>query len=517
MKLWEALMLAIRTGVSTFREEYTIPTDDKPWTDVNARMARYAVYEAMYNNTVYRDIERWARQYKVAYSLYSHTRGIYNPAYRLVEQITAKTMGGTIDWERLETGAMPVEGADDQLVEALLQIGRWSKWGQNKTLFGRMTSLYGECGLWQVDDPVRRRVRIEVLSPSKIKRARFDAAGNIVETTIEYERIVPDPKQKDKDETAIYRMEVDKETFRTFRDDKPYAWNGVAEAWDNIYGFVPLVKSDYKDIGLGWSANAFHSGIGKINEINDSASILNDNIRKSNTPIWFMPGVEGPRELQITNDDSDQVPMLYGPADAKAQPMVLPVDIAQGVGNIDSMLMELERDFPQLALHRLRDAGGMSGVAIRNAYGDAVGLLEEAMANMDDAIVRAFQMSVTIGGIRGYDGFSGYDKDSYERGDLDFYIRPRPIFDDALTNMERIQVIASLPPNPAAARHILVNELGLSEEDAEPIVQGIDNEPTALPSQLPDGLTVGNDIARDVNDILSMIDMPLEEDEAVMA
>lgn len=495
-------MRATRAFYSTFREEYITPAEyrDVDWGDYRARMGRYALYEALYNNTAYRSIERWSGTYKNKYELYKHIRGIYNPAYRLVELIAAKTMGGMIDWENLKTGAIPVTQADDALIGALLQVMRWSKLGQMKTLYARQAAKLGDCGLWVVDDPDRRKVRVEVLHPAKIKAAEFDPVGNVTRASLEYAREWTDPTGQR--QVVVYRMDVDKARFATFKDDQPYAWHTDARGrelveWPNPYGFVPLVKSDFKDVGLRWAANCFHAAVNKINEVNDAASILDDGIRKAADPPWYGSGINADDDLTFSGelDDGtsttepsavrDDTSIIGGPKDSDLKSLAPQIDVAGIATNIQNLLQELERDMPELAMHRLRDlGGGMSGIAIRNMFTDASGRLIEAMGNLDDGLIRALQMGVSIGGFRGYDGFTGFDLNSYDRGDLDFYIKERPLFEDGFTPEQRVQIMTSLPQNPAAARFILVNELEVAEDDANAIVAGQVNLPAQQPGDV---------------------------------
>lgn len=480
-------MIASRAFISTFREEYITPEDQFDWDDYRARLGRYALYEALYNNTAYRGIERWSVAYKNRYELYKHIRGIYNPAYRLVELISAKTMGGMIDWTALKTGAIPVTDADDRLIEALLQVMKWSKWGQAKTLYARRTAMLGDCGLWVVDEPDKEKVRIEILHPSKLKAAEFDSVGNIISASIEYAREWENEGGQER--SVLYRMDVDKEKFATFKDGAPYAWQNDPDGnpmpeWDNPYGFVPLVKADYKDVGLLWGANAFHAGVNKFNEANDAASILNDGIRKAADPPFAASGVTMADDIEFSGalDDGtsttepshqrDQTNIIGLPKDASITSLAPQIDVAGIAGNIQNLLMEIERDYPQLALQRLRESSGdKTGPAIKNAYGDAVGLLQEAMGNLDDGQIRAMQMAVSIGGMRGYEGFQGFDLESYAKGDLDFYIKERQLFEDTFTADQRVQILRNLPDNPAVARYILVNELEISEEEADLMIQ----------------------------------------------
>jgi hypothetical protein len=470
--------------MTAYRESATIPDERRDWGDYENRIIRYAIYEGMYNNTVYRDIETYSRTLKYNHQLYKHIRGIYNPTFRLVKTIADKTVGGALDWEGLQTGPLQVVDADDRLIEALLQVLKWSKWGINKGLYARIAAKLGDSPLWIADEPDRQKVRLEIIHPAKVRDAQFDSVGNVISASLEYQREWLNPTTNTLEE-VLYRMDANKDRFATFKDGAPFGWqeaNPLPE-WDNEYGFVPLVMTGFEDVGLYWSANAFHSASSKIHEINDAASLLNDSIRKVIEPWWYLANTSASTTLKAvgnladgttTQDASaqrDKVNTLHGPEGSQPYPMVFPVDITAGAANIQHMLDELERDMPELTLQSIRDVGGdLSGRAIRNLYADAIGRLNEASGNLNDGLMRALQMAVTIGGIRRYAGFSGYGIDSYDRGDLDFYIKEPVIFPDELTPSERITVLQSLPENTEIQRYILEKELELPADVVEAIV-----------------------------------------------
>lgn len=475
-------MKAAYAAYTTFTEEALIPDERWGWGDYPNRAMRYRLYEGLYHNVAYRQIETYSAVMKHDYDLYKHIRGIYNPVYRLVELIVAKTMGGALDWDGLETGALILTRADPALTEAILQVMQWSNWQTRKSLFARQMTTLGDGFLWIDDDPMRGKVRIEPLHAAKLKAATFDGVGNIKAACIEYEREwMPDGGEL---KNGTYRMDVDKERFATFKDDEPFSWTdtGLAE-WPNEYGFVPLAHGPFKDEGLMWGANCFHTALSKIHEINDAASILNDNIRKANNITWYLAGTQAGQTLKFSGNladgttvsdpsaQRDKVNTLHGPAGSQPHAMHFPLDIANTGLNIQNLLMELERDMPELTMQRIRDGNsGLSGVAIRNMYGDAVGRLDEAAGNLDDVLIRALQMAVAMGGYRGYDGFGPFNLESYDRGDLDFNIKERQHFEDKLTPQERLQAMQALPENAELARYILESELEMPADVVDAII-----------------------------------------------
>ena len=114
----------------------------------------------------------------------------------------------------------------------------------------------------------------------------------------------------------------------------------------------------------------------------------------------------------------------------------------------------------------LRDGGSLTAPGVRSAYNDAIDSFIEAQGNYDDGLIRAQKMAVSIGGFRGYDGFSAFNLDSYAAGDLEHFIGERAIISDELTKQEKIAALqaAGVPVQ------LILRELGYDEEDIEDVL-----------------------------------------------
>jgi len=135
--------------------------------------------------------------------------------------------------------------------------------------------------------------------------------------------------------------------------------------------------------------------------------------------------------------------------------------MAQTLANVELLQAELERKFPELALHRLRESG-MSGKALSIVYQDVADKVVEARGNYDSALVRAQQMALSIGGMRGY--FEGFGLKSYEAGDEEHRIGDRPV----LTELVDYQLIElGLKLGIPVQRLWPKLELGFSNEELE--------------------------------------------------
>lgn len=446
-----AVSAGVRAGFRAFNEKYLYPFEEWEWDEYAARLFRYYHNAAYYHNVVYRDITRSATTHRYKMGLYKHIRGIYNPVGRLVDLYVAKVYGGALDMESAERGAIPLAQANDALRAAIVQVWKWSNWQTAKSLFIRYGAMMGDAVIKVVDDRSRQQVRLEVVHPSKVAEVERDVMGNVKLVRLEYERTDPDTG-----EAYTYREEIDKENFRTFRNNEPFAFfedkggNPVA-SWPNEYGFVPMVIASHKEFGLQWGACAFHNSLGKIDELNDAASLLNDQVRKTVSPVWYLAGVAKRSDTSVSDGgNKDKIPALYGPEGSQPYPMVMPLPIEDAIGNIRELLAELERDMPELSLHRLREGGNLTAPGVRTAYGDAIDRIKEARGQYDSALVRAQQMAVAIGGYNRYDGFAGFNLQSYERGQLEHYIAERPVIDDALSLSERVEfLLASQSPKSA--------------------------------------------------------------------
>jgi hypothetical protein len=361
----------------------------------------------------------------------------------------------------------------------------WSKWRSDKSLYLRNGANYGNSFLKIVDDTVLGRTRKEVLHPSKVKDMERDSSGNIKRILIEYERdenttaYKPDDKNHSQNiETYLYTEIITPDEFSTYRDGELYAYftdgngNKVAR-WRNPYGFVPVAPAAHTDQGMTWAMNAFQPALDKIDEINDQASLLSDAVRKAVDISWLFIGMAKPTRAAtgengntaFSDDNRDDMKAMYvTPRDGQtvdAKALVSNLNIADTVIHIDKLLEELERDMPELAMHRLRMGSQMTAPGVKASYNDAIDRFQEAQGNYDDGLSRAISMGVAIGGFRRYQGFEGYGLDLVTKGSMDFYIKPRPIIDDELGKSEKITfLMGSNAPNRAVWK-----ELGVAEDD----------------------------------------------------
>lgn len=473
------VMNAVRAGIVAFNQQALVPDQAFGWDLFDSRQFRYYHNAAYYHNTIYTDLVSYAAVHKHYSGLYRHIRPITNPVTRLVDIYVAKCAGGAIDMELFSKGAIPIAQADNRLKDAVRQLFIWSNWQTQKSLMVRYGAMLGDVVIKVVDDRAAQKVRLEPYHPGIVKDVTLDEVGNVKSIIFEYEMLeeslLSPTGQARQQKTYTYTETIDGEWFRTYRNGEPYAFyndesgNPAAE-WRNEYGFVPVVLGRHKNLGLTWGASAFHASLRKIDELNDAVSNLNDQIRKVVTPLWYFAGVQQEDELDTSPDSQnnqsrvlegkDKLRAIYGPEGSQPYPMIAPIDIAAALANHQALYAELERDMPELGLYKLREAGNLTAPGVRAGYSDAIDRIMEARSNYDDTTRRAIQMGVSIGGYNRYKNFEGYTLDSYQRGDLDFYIADRPVIDDELPKETKVTILIQSGAPQAA----VWKELGYTDD-----------------------------------------------------
>ncbi len=447
----------LRLGVVAFREAYVtssvIDTDD--WSEQQARMLRYQVMWAQYEGTTYRDVHSWATQYRKDYALYKYVRPIYNPAWRLGEFWKAHLYGGLLDVEARAEGAIPIGTESETLRPAIAELWKWSRWQVQKDVLTVRGAILGDAILQVVDDVNRERVYLKLLYPGVIESIDKDAFGNVKGYVIQDVRADPLGKVR----TAAYREEVtrngDDVVYATFLNGEPYAWpenvdvtGEPVSGWSEPYGFVPMAVVQHNDVGLDWGWSELHPVRAKIQEADDVASMLSDQVRQHIDPVWLMKGMKPTTSLSISgaSDTADSdVPapgreerkLIWVKEGADAQAMIADLDLENVLAHLAAILKEIERDVLELSQDIHTASGSASGRALRTARQPVVSKVLQRRVNYDAALVSAQQMAIAIGGFRGYEGFAGFDLDSYGKGDLAHSVVHREVFaEDPLDDIE---------------------------------------------------------------------------------
>jgi hypothetical protein len=438
-------MTATSAFIGAFREDSVTSSifNSDEFDEYNSRRLRYAMYAAGYENTSYRNVHSWAQGKRVRYGLGKYIRDIHNPIAQLVDFHVSTVWRGSIA-PLLVGGAIPliVSGSnEDQVRAAADNLLRVSNFETGKNITVMKGCNLGDVGLKIVDDIERGQARIEVIDPSEIEDIT-------VENGIIKAYRLTKWQENDNDIMTKYtetceRGDNEDVIFRTFINDRQTEWPDAEESeWVEPYGFIPLVTIQHRNVGKQWGWAEAHPVIGKIMEIDDIASMLDDYIRKTVNAPALLSGMAKPN-AKITTSTSDATEDNPQPGreenkilwagdgvQASYTPMIAGMSIAEVDARIQSIMASIESDMPELRKSIWDIGGDPSGVALATAREPTETKINSRRTNYDGGLVRAMQMGIAIGGYRGYSGFEGFDLQSYGRGDLDISIAARPVFSE---------------------------------------------------------------------------------------
>lgn len=487
-----------------FREAYlsSAPTHEEAFESLKSRTFRYALYWAFFESSVYDRVHNWSQGYKFQLGLSKHIRPLYNPAFRIGTFYASHLWGGDLDSEAGPDGCIPIlvdSGDDEDNVErekrlraAIATTWRASNFASLKDVIALRGTIEGDVILRVTEDPDKSKVYIERVSASQIVELTKDAYGNVKGYVQEYQR-------KDGSRDVTYRLEVTREgenvVFATFKNKAPFGWDGLPARWEQPYGFVPLVHIAHHDVGLEWGWSELHPMRTKVTEVDNLASMLSDQIGKYVNPLYLMKNIPKPSSSNVTGATPvetggtdtrhapglEELPAVWNvPSDGEAMPVVADLNLEHALAYLNGLLKEIERDYPELRVDYQSTAGARgaapSGRALRIARQQVESKVRARREGYDSGLVRAQMMALSIGGLRSYEGYEGFSLESYDAGDLDHTIAPRPVFEpDPLDDIEiktAFWTAAKTAREAGASVEGFLRREGLSDDEIAEVTAG---------------------------------------------
>lgn len=452
MGVWRRTMAGVTAGLAAFKEAYTssVPGHEETFGTIAARRARYAIFWGMFENSAYRDIHRWATALRHQFALYKYVRSLYCPAWRIGSFYASHLWGGRLDPDAGNEGAIPIETENDKLRPAIAALWAATNFGARKDIIALRGTILGDTILRVIDDTEKERVYLYRVDPSTVVELTLDSFGNVKGYVIEEER----PNPENELQTVTYRLVVSRDgenvVYETFLNDAPYGWEGKPEAWASPYTFVPAVLIKHLDVGLPWGWSELHPMRALVYEVDDLASMISDQIRKAVDPLWHMKGMTK-KQLIISGASGssarpqpgrEELKAIWSSnADAKAEAMIAPLNLASALAHVVNLLKEMERNYPELQ-QDIWSVGATSGRALRVARQRVDAKVLQRREGYDMGLVKSQQMAIAIGGFRKYKGYDGFDLTSYGKGDLDHRIAARPVF--AADPMDEAEIAQAL-------------------------------------------------------------------------
>lgn len=412
------------------------------------RGTRYDVNWRLYWNTAYDDISYYTAMLPTGSKLYKYTRGLRNPVGRWCDFYIANIWGGILDTDagdgQTAPSVLPIITANEALRPAIAKLWQWSNWNSKRQLATLYSATLGDVFLKVVDRPSAAKVYIQVCWPGDFTACEWDDFGALKACTIEqsttdsagrqysYKEIIEHPDAWGGNYTR----------FQTFRDGKPWGYDGQPAVWEVPYDFVPVVHIPFVDAGSDWGVTGFVKTRPKIDAANALASQLADQIGKAvNTPLLAF----GLAQTSLTvAPNQDGVPIIYIPSplpESRIEPLITDINLADALAILNSQIDAITDDLPELRLSEAMRSG-LSGEALGRAFSDVMAQVQAVRTNHDSGLVRAQQMALTIAGLSGYaPEFAGFGLDSYQAGVLDHHIGARPVLprtsDEELGELEK--------------------------------------------------------------------------------
>lgn len=201
---------------------------------------------------------------------------------------------------------------------------------------------------------------------------------------------------------------------------------------------------------------------------------------------WFFSGVKK-GDVTLTSATAtvdrpqparEEVPAIFATdPGAKATPLVASLDINAAYATLVGMLKEIERDYPELQMDIWSAGANTSGRALRTARQRSETKVRQHRPNYDDAIVRAHQMAIAIGGWREYEPFKGYGLESYEAGKLDHSVEDRDVFtEDEMDVMETKKAFweaVGAATQAGVTLEVALSQMGWTDEEIQEIYVGL--------------------------------------------
>lgn len=424
--------------ISQLREQDASPAD---W---------YRMLEAYYfANGLYEQLQMWLYENRI---WTPGMKPLRNPASRVVEFHVTHLWPGPLD------KALPIVANNKQIIEPIQQVWKWSNWGRKKQLAARWYSMFGD---WFCKVATRSRLVSFTPEGEEVRKIERVFLQNIKP------EVVTDFDVDERGFVTFMRLDIPQEdnVMHTEVWSKGGYWlyihkKSAGEDLDKLpppseyrplsaFGidFVPFVHAPFMDVGEKRGVGSYVLALDKIDEANRMATRLHQLIFRFGKPTKALlangndptgrplPPVKLSNQSDDGKSEEHDDDVVSMPGTSKVEYLIANINYDAHLKAIDSQLRELEEDLPELSYYRLKDFGAnISGRAARTLLSHAIDRALEARGNIEDALVRANMMALTIGAKAGLFKNIG----DYENGDFEHTFAERDViapsaFEDAET------------------------------------------------------------------------------------
>lgn len=265
---------------------------------------------------------------------------------------------------------------------ARTQVFDWSDWRQRGVLYVHYGALFGVVGLRVADLRDRGQVQLSPCSPEQfmlIEAGQYDPAP-IMAFWLE--------QREGEDGPVEYAEVITPEEVRTYWDGEPMGIEGRPEVYPNELGFVPFVETRHKETGDPLGECTYQNTIPMIDELNQLASYLGDNVNKNQEPQW---AVFGAASTELTKS-GDNVWFFDNPQ-ARVEPIVPKLDIAGVLEFIDRIDQNVKNALPETAYDELKAKTQIATATLEIQLGSLVVKIMRCRPNYDQGLIDALRMA----------------------------------------------------------------------------------------------------------------------------
>jgi hypothetical protein len=398
----------------------------------------YSVFERYYeNNALY---DALAQLLRVSGLWMQGMKPLRNPANRAVEFHVSHLWPGPLP------RAMPISSKKPGVVEAISQVWDWSNWGNEKQLAARKFANLGDMF---IKVPTHRGVNgevtqvfMQVLDAANVIDFHKDARGFLTYIRIDTFQIRVTNEGSDQIvRTEIWNKEEDSYRIYLHTKGKGAAIKELGDPTVNKpiqasfgFDFIPIVHAKFRDVGEARGRNCYVHALDKIDETNMMATRLHQILFRYNKPTTVVMAnsedssgrpLPAPTLLDRNQNETETDAAAIGDEDvwelpgySKLEHLVPNLQYADALSILQDQVGELENDLPEILYYELKEKGELSGIALQTILSGAVDRALEARGNAETALVRAQQMALTIGQLRGLPGFEASAIGTFENGDF---------------------------------------------------------------------------------------------------
>lgn len=391
------------------------------------------------------------------------TDSVRSPTFRAVEFHVGHVMPGTLP------GALTVKGGSESALnekgkKQLDNIFRFSNFSSRKQAYVRTAAWSGQ-GFIKIAQKGKFPF-LQVLKPQFTREFDVDERGHLTY----YRSSIPEKVGRGANAKVVWVTEVyskEEQAIFRYRKDHPVdeEKNEEPEKITRFRAlgidFVPIVWAPFIETEPGRGLGLFENFLDKVDNLNRAATRLHDILFRYNRSVWAlersnltaegyeMPPVEvegrfdhglGDGEAEEDsfatdprtprNDDGTRTlgsdPVTNLPSGVVLRSLVPTIDYASALQVVNSDMDDLAQDMPELLYTKaLESAARDSSKVLEIQLAGAIDRAREARGNLENGIIRAYQMAVTIGQRANLSEYSGIG--NFEAGDLAFEFEARPV------------------------------------------------------------------------------------------